>query len=202
METTAPTYRRWGRSRWLIPLGLVLALGAMSAAAFSLAVFTDTASVGTNTFSTGTVELTTTPASTAITLTGMAPGSVVTDDIVVTNAGTLALRYAITSTATNTDTKALKDALVLTIKEDDVATPGACTAFDGVQLYTGDTDSTAGVLVGSTTQGAQAGDRTLAAATNETLCFRVSLALATGNTVQNATTTVTFTFTAEQTANN
>ena len=51
-------------------------------------------------------------------------------------------------------------------------------------------------------QGAQAGDRPLAGGTNESLCFKATLPLATGNTFQNTTTNVTFTFDAEQTANN
>ena len=138
-----------------------------------------------------------------VTFSGMAPGDTVTSSLVVTNAGTLALRYAISSTATNADAKALKDQLVLTIKTIDVTTPGTpCDNFDGTQLYTGDTDSTAGKLVGDNAQGAQAGDRALAAAAAETLCFRVNLPSATGTAFQNATTTVTFTLDAEQTANN
>jgi hypothetical protein len=46
------------------------------------------------------------------------------------------------------------------------------------------------------------GDRTLAAAAVETLCFRVSLPGATGNAFQGAATTATLTFDSEQTKNN
>ena len=59
-----------------------------------------------------------------------------------------------------------------------------------------------GAGFGNPAAGAQAGDRTLAAAANETLCFRVTLPSGTGNAYQSATTTTTFTFDAEQTANN
>ena len=45
-------------------------------------------------------------------------------------------------------------------------------------------------------------DRVLAAAGTEVLCFYVSLPIGAGNTLQGATTTTTFTFDAEQTANN
>ena len=38
--------------------------------------------------------------------------------------------------------------------------------------------------------------------TNEILCFRASLPLTTGTAYQSASTTATFTFDAEQTANN
>jgi hypothetical protein len=133
----------------------------------------------------------------------MAPGDSITDDIVVTNAGSLQLRYAITSTATNADAKGLKDQLTMVVNTVDVTTPGTpCDDFDGTQLYSGDVDGSTGAIVGDTTAGSQAGDRTLAASASETLCFRVSLPSATGNAFQNATTTATFTFGAEQTANN
>lgn len=177
-------------------MGGVLAFG-------SNAVFTDTESVAANAFTTGTIDISTAPASALVTFSAMAPGDATTQPLVVSNAGTMALRYAISATATNADAKALKDQLVLTIKTIDVTTPGTpCDNFDGTQLYTGDLDGTTGALVGSNAQGAQAGDRTLAASASETLCFRVSLALSTGNAAQNATTTATFTFDAEQTANN
>ena len=183
----------------ILAVGLLSTLSGMA----GLAVFTDSQAVDANTFSTGNVDISTAPTTALVTFSSMAPGDTVTNGIVVTNAGGLALRYAITSAATNADALALKDALALTIKTIDVTTPGTpCDDFDGTQLYTGDLDDGAGgVLVGSNAQGAQAGDRTLAAAASETLCFRVALALgATGP--QNAATTGTFTFDAEQTANN
>jgi spore coat-associated protein N len=180
----------------LLAVVLTVTLGA-------IAVFTDSVSVGANTFTTGTIDLTTNPTTALVTYSNMAPGDAVTNSIVVTNNGSLDLRYAISSVATNTDSKALKDQLVLTIKTIDVTTPGTpCDNFDGTQQYTGDLDSTAGKLVGDAAQGAQAGDRSLVAAAAETLCFRVSLPIGTGDTFQNATTTATFTFAAEQTKNN
>jgi len=183
----------------LLGIGLLGMLAGLS----TLAVFTDSAAVDSNSFTTGTVDISTAPTTALVTFSNMAPGDTVTNSLVATNAGSLQLRYAITSTATNTDAKGLKDQLVLTIKTIDVTTPGTpCDNFDGTQLYTGDLDSTAGALVGSNAQGSQAGDRTLAAAASETLCFRVDLPLATGNAFQNATTTATLTFDAEQTANN
>lgn len=183
----------------------MLAVGVLAGAPWAVthAIFTDAAPIGSNTFSTGTVDVSSSPASALISFSGMAPGDLTTQSLVVSNAGTLALRYAISSSATNADAKALKDQLTLTIRTVDVTTPATpCDNFDGTQLYTGDTDSTAGKLVGDNLQGAQAGDRTLAAAGSETLCFRVSLPSATGNTFQNASSTATFTFDAEQTANN
>lgn len=159
--------------------------------------------MGANTFTTGTVDISTAPASALVTFSNMAPGDTVTNSLTATNSGTLPLRYAISSTATNADAKALNDQLVPTVKTVDATTPGTpCDNFDGTQLYTGDLDSSAGKIIGDNVQGAQAGDRTLAAAANEILCFSVNLPLATANAFQNATTTATFTFDAEQTTNN
>jgi hypothetical protein len=181
---------------------LVLVLG-LAWTRDTLAVFTDQDTNGSNTFTAATIALSLNPTSALITYSTMQPGDSVTNSIVVTNSGNATLRYAISSSATNADGKALKDQLTLTIKTIDVTTPGTpCDNFDGTQLYTGDLDSTAGKLVGDNTQGAQAGDRSLSSSTNETLCFRASLPLATGNTYQGATTTATFTFDSEQTANN
>ncbi|OGO50863.1 MAG: hypothetical protein A2148_07875 [Chloroflexi bacterium RBG_16_68_14] len=186
-------------------LSVLLGIGLLSllASLAGLAVFTDTASVGGNTFTTGTVDISTAPASALVTFSNMAPGDSITDDVVVSNAGSLELRYAVSSSATNADALALKDALTLTIKTIDVTTPGTpCDDFDGTQLYTGDLDDGAGgLLVGDPAQGAQGGERTLAASTSETLCFRVALSSgATGP--EGASTTATFTFDAEQTTSN
>ena len=184
--------------RKLLPLFAVLLVAAASFRSAGLALFTDTATLNANTFVTATLDISTTPATALFNVTAMVPGDNVTQSLVVTNAGTTQLRYAVTASATNADTLGLKDSLTLVIK-----TLGAsCAAFDGTQLYTGDLDSVAGVIFGSTAAGADVGDRTLNAAATETLCFKVSLPLATGNASQAATTTATFTFTAEQTANN
>jgi camelysin-like metallo-endopeptidase len=191
-------------TKQLVATALVLAGFAALVTVSSSALFTDQQAVGANAFATGTIDISVTPASAAITFSGMMPGDTVTDDLVVTNVvGGSTLRYAVSSSATNADGKALKDQLVMTVKTIDVTTPGTpCDNFDGTQLYTGDLDSTAGKIVGDSAQGAQAGDRTLNASTSETLCFRVTLPSATPNAYESATTTATFTFAAEQTKNN
>ena len=88
--------------------------------------------------------------------------------------------------------------MTLVIKTKDTNT-GGCTNFNGTQL---DTGSLATAALGDPTVGAQAGDRTLAGLASEILCFQAALPAATGNAFQGATTTATFTFSAEQTANN
>jgi predicted ribosomally synthesized peptide with SipW-like signal peptide len=191
-------------TKQLVATVFVLAGFAALASTGTSALFTDQQAVGANTFTSGTIDISVTPASSAITFTDMMPGDTVTDDLLVTNVtGSSNLRYAVSSSATNTDAKGLKDQLVLTVKTIDVTTPGTpCDNFDGTQLYTGDLDSTAGKIIGDTAQGAQAGDRTLNSSTNETLCFRVTLPSTTPNAYAGSTTTATFTFAAEQTKNN
>jgi len=130
------------------------------------------------------------------------PGDVVTNPLVVTNAGTASLRYAVKSVATNVDAKGLKDQLVLAVSTIDTTTPETpCSEFNGTSLYTGDLDSSAGLILGNAVPGQTAGDRVLAVG-SETLCFRVSLPSATGNAFQGAATTATFTFDSEQTQGN
>ncbi len=179
-----------------------LSIVSLSAGLTSLALFTGSASVDANTFSVGSVVLSTSPTTALVTLTAMAPGDAVTAPLTVSNDGTLAVRYAISSVATNADTKLLKDQLVLTIKSGVTTCTNAAYAATGTVLYTGDLDSTAGKLVGDPAPGANAGDRALAAGVNEVLCFNVTLPTGTGNPYQGAATTATFTFDAEQTLNN
>lgn len=185
-----------------VTAGVLLAIVSLATVG-TLALFTDEDTVAANAFSTGTIALSTSPTSAAVTFSNMMPGDAVTNPVVVTNDGSEALRYAVSSTATNADSKALKDQLVLTVRTIDATTPlTPCSDFDGSQLYTGDLDSGAGLILGSSATGADSGDRALASAASETLCFRVSLPSATGNAFQGAATTATFTFASEQTKNN
>ena len=181
-------------------IGLLTTAGGLA----GIAVFTDTASVGSNTFTTGSVTISTSPTTALVTLTDMAPGDSVQPNagIVVTNGDSLlALRYAITSTTTE---DVLAAELDLTIREIDATVPATpCDDFDGAVIYTtGDLGSAAGInVVGDPTQGNDTGDRTLAASASETLCFRVELPL-TATGPEGTTTTATFAFQAEQTKNN
>lgn len=166
-----------------------------------MALFTDTEIVDANTFTTGTVDLTTAPATAAVTFADMAPGDAVAGAITVTNAGTLDFRYAVTSITTE---DVLAAELVLTVRiEADISSCTTASVGAPVLYNAGDLGSVAGIdLIGDPTPGAQAGDRNLAAAASEVLCFQVSLPLATGNGAQGISTTAEFTFQAEQTKNN
>jgi spore coat-associated protein N len=180
-------------------LAMFLATGIIGSfvAVDSLAVFTDQKTNGANQFDTGSISLADAPASALVTFVTMAPGDLVIQPLTLTNSGTLDLRYSMTAAATNVDAKALKDQLVLTVR---LKTVNPCTNEDGA-IIAGPGPLSAGAF-GSSVQGAQAGDRPLVAAAVEILCFKVQLPLTTGNAYQNATTTATFTFDAEQTRNN
>ena len=93
-------------------VGVLAGFGAFGA----LSIFTSTASVPSNAFTTGTVDISTSPTTALVTYSNMAPGDKVTQPLAVSNAGSLELRYAVTSLATNTDGKGLRSQLDLTIK--------------------------------------------------------------------------------------
>jgi len=180
---------------------LVVGVVAASLGVASNAIWTDSQDVDANVFSTGTIDISTNPTTALVTFSGMAPGDEVTNDITVTNAGSLELRYAVTSDTTE-DTLAAQ--LDLTIKTGVTTCTNVGFGVDGTIIYgPGNLGSTTGTdVIGDPTQGDDTGDRTLAASADEDLCFNVELPSATGNSFQGLTTTATFAFAAEQTANN
>ncbi len=187
----------------------LLAFGVVAAivAVISQAIFTDSDSVGSNTFNTGTVALTTSPTSAIWTgVTTGAPGDRATGSLTATNGGSLELRYAVTGSNTSATLAAGMNVRI------GLRGGGSCdfpyhntdgtttTLTDDTQLFAGALNTAA--LVGSNAQGAQAGDRTLAASANEILCFAVVLPTSAGNSLQGLNNTTTFTFDSEQTTNN
>jgi len=174
-----------------------------------LALFTDQ-ETDDSTFTTGTIVLDATKIDAMdLTSAAMMPGDTKTSSVTVENDGSAELRYAVSQTSTNPDTKDLRSSLLLVVKTADAGggtdfgTDGDyCDDATGTTLRASAAMGASGNLVGDPTQGADTGDRTLSAATNEVLCFYVSLPLSAANSLQGATTTTTFTFDAEQTANN
>ena len=178
------------RRRGVVAALLSLTVITLGAGVFSLAIFTDSAA-STGSFATGTIDISSSP-TVAFTVTSMMPGDANTQALTIANAGTATLRYAMVSAATNV----LGSTLQLEVK-----TLGTnCATFDGTTVVGPTTLN--GALIGDVTPGDQGSDRVLTAATNEVLCFQVSLPKPTGNALQNTTSAVTFTFAAEQTANN
>ena len=197
----APPPNRAGRRTLAIIAALaVLGLALSVFLVASLALFTDTENVGGNVFGTGNVDIAALPASAVFTPGPMAPGDQVTAPIDVDNAGTLDLRYAVTSTTTE---DVLASELVFTVKSGVTTCDDANWAATGSVLYSGILGATGtSAIFGDVTAGADAGDRTLAPTASEMLCLNVTLPLAATNASQGLTTTATLNFEAEQTANN
>ena len=200
------------QTRWIL-IGL-MAIGGLAAVlgTASQAIWTDTDDVDANDFATGSVSLTTSPTSAIWTAVSDAmPGDISgTGSLTVTNDGTAELRYAVTGG--NVGDAELPAGMKLRIGEEGT-TPGCefpyhdaagadTTLSDDAQLFTGTLDTT--VLIGSTVQGPDSGDRVLlgGVSDNEVLCFAVVLPEAAANTLQGKTNVTTFTFDSEQTANN
>ena len=187
------TQRRRRRRRGIAALLTALSALTFGAGSISLALFTDSDS-STWSFTTGTIDITASP--TAVTaVTDMMPGDSDTAPLTIANAGNAAFRYAMSASATNP----LGAQLQLTVRAEDAG--GGCAAFTGEVIVASGTPLN-GAGFGSAAQGAQAGDRILAAGTSEVLCFRVSLPLTTGDPFQGVTSVASFAFAAEQTANN
>ena len=183
----------------LLALGVVaLAVTTISAATmFSMALFTDDATVDDNTFTTGTIDISTTPATALFTVGAMMPGDSVFGQLNVANGGTAQLRYAMTSSSTD-DSQHLAAQVSLEIRQ---KAAGTCAGdFTGAVVMSSTALSAA--AFGDPSPGSDTGDRILNASASENLCFKASLPGSTDDSYQGATTTTTFTFQAEQTANN
>ncbi|MBI4492969.1 MAG: hypothetical protein HY690_09270 [Chloroflexi bacterium] len=159
----------------------------------TVAYFTSAATSAGNQFTAGTLTLAAGIASGTLTVSNVVPGDSFTAQLTIQNGGNLDLRYAMASdTVGDAD---LKSALQLTVR---TKTANPCSSLDGSVLYgPGNLDAAA---FGSTAQGAQAGDRELAAGASEDLCFAVQLPSSASTTLQGKSVTVTFTFAAEQKA--
>jgi len=186
------------RHRFLITFTVIFAIASIGTTAYTFALFTSSAVNGANDFTTGTIDISVSPATSVLTASNMMPGDATNGTLTVQNAGNSTLRWAMTTSATNADGKGLRDQLGLVIKTKDTNTAG-CGNFNGTQLYSG---TLAAGAIGDPTAGDQGSDRSLAGAASEVICFRATLPSGTGNGFQGAATTATFTFSAEQTANN
>jgi hypothetical protein len=193
----------------LLGLTAVTVVSVSAATMFSLALFTDSVT-DQSTINTGTIVLDPTKIGAMnLTTSALMPGDAVRTSVEVENDGSAQLRYAVSQTSTNPDTKDLRTQLLLVVRTADTGggtdfgTDGDyCDDATGTSLRASAAIGASGNLVGDPTQGSQSGDRTLNAAANEVLCFYVSLPIGATNAVQGATAVTTFTFAAEQTSNN
>ena len=204
MTSRDPRARRRARRRFLaLLLFLLLLIPSVGTSVLTFALFTDQETVAAD-FTTGTIMLDAVKIDALVlTTSGLMPGDTITDDVVVENDGNAQLRYAMSTTSTNADSKGLRDVLTLTVKTIDATTPlTPCDNFDGTSVLAATVLGASTAGFGDPAPGDQGADRVLNGGANETLCFRVTLPAGTGNAYQGATTTTTFTFDAEQTASN
>ncbi len=162
----------------------------IGAGAMSLATFTDS-EASTGSWTAGTIVLGVSP-TTTFTANNIMPGDTGSQDLTVSNNGTGALRYAMSGASTNLDGLGLAAQVALTIQAGTCASPTS-TLFVG---------TLATAALGSNATGQDTGDRPVAAQASDSLCFTWDFPLASGNAFQGAATGTTFTFDAEQTANN
>lgn len=158
-------------------LVIVLAMAAMVAGATSSA-WTDQQVVGANTFATGELDISTTPASALFTATDIYPGWSETNSIVVANNGTVPLNYQVTA---NLDS-------------------GNAILWDSADflLNIGTTAGAGDIYSGLVKNASFDSVRNLAPSANETIYFTVSLGVDAGNGLQNKSVTVNFVFDATQ----
>jgi hypothetical protein len=179
----------------------VLAAVALLGSVTATAVFASSAASSANQFTTGSLDLAVSSGPPTLSMSSMMPGDSVTAPVTVTNTGTTSLRYAIKSTTTE---NVLASQLTLTIKSgvarcDNTGFNGAGSVLYGPAVLGSSTGTN---VVGDPARGAQAGDRTLAAGTNEVLCMQVTVPAGTGGSYLGVTSTATFDFQAEQTDSN
>ncbi len=142
----------------------------------------------------GTITLGLNPTSTLVSLAAMVPGDSVSATLTVQNTGTGTFRYAMTSSASDPDSKHLAQALTLVVERR--------TGCSGAVLETLYSGSLASAAFGNPNPGADAGDRQIGPSTSEVLCFRVTLPTGSDTAYSSASTAWTLTMWAEQTANN
>ncbi len=162
----------------------------------TFATFTDSGTAN-STFTAGTVDLLVSGeadddyAFTSIEMGNMKPGDVKYAPLTIANNGTLGFTYTMSTSATNTDSKGLRDQLTAEVRL--VANAAACDSA-GVGFNASLTTVTASGPLSS----AAISTRSLGAGASEVLCYKVQLPSAAGDPYQGATTTATFTFAATQ----
>jgi hypothetical protein len=179
-----PRPQRSARTATLVAALALATVGLGTAGSLpSAAVFTDAASTSEATVSSGSVALAPSAGAAAGSWLGsvtLAPGASAYQGLLVTNVGSLSLRYAVTATSA--------DALAEHLEVDVRALPAATTCSSAT--YASGTAASSAVtpfgtaggvdLIGDPAAGAQTGDRELAAAAAERLCLRVTFPNGTG----------------------
>ncbi|MFC0645044.1 TasA family protein [Cellulomonas phragmiteti] len=216
MIDPAPSRQDVARRRRVWATGSILVLAAVGVTSLTTsALFTDQDTLS-DSLTTGTVVLTAEGAQFTLPAEGLAPGDVALAPLTVRNEGSLALRYAVsTSAATATPatgtpgTGDLRTQLRVRVYADATCTQASTDAGtalgDTRTLLPGDFGLPGDLtpIVGDPATGAQPGDRGLdAVVRSEVLCLRVDMSRDADDTFQNTAAELTFRLDSEQTVNN
>ena len=178
---------RTSRRRLTLLGALLLGVASIGSGVTSLALFTDQQDVTSTGFTTGTIDISVTPATAFFSVPNMMPGDSFNTYVTVANDGTSQLRWRVDSIGA-TGTGGLEDQIDLAIAE---LPSVACAAWNG-----------SSPLAAAQLSDVSLTDRIVDAGSSVGMCFRASLPLSTGNAFQDKTASTTFRFSAEQTANN
>ncbi len=218
MVDPAPSPQDVARRRRVWATGTILALAAVGVTSLTTsALFTDEDEL-TRTFSTGTVVLDAGGAELPVPAEGLAPGSTVVAPVTLVNAGSLALRYAVSVSARSTSTpgEGVGEGDLTSQLRVEVLEAPACTAPTGDARTLGDSarllpagvtyglPSEATPLVGDPSTGQDAEDRVLPGGSGATdaLCVRLEMSRDADNRYQGTSAELLLRFDSEQTVNN
>jgi len=174
--------------RAVLSLGLVLGFGS----AGTFAYWTDEAVVSGITFTAGTLDLELQDDAddsvtfTALNISNMIPGQSVAGVLKVENAGNVGFTYTATTSVSNST---LAGALDVKVTNGSVSGTSPSATCSGSQLSGTGTKLNQNLVTTS---------RSLAASASENLCIQVSMPSGASSSLQGATTTVSYTFTATQ----
>jgi spore coat-associated protein N len=178
---------------------IFVTLVVLSAASFvvnqgTAASFTATVRSPNNTFSTGSLELTTSAGGSALfTLSGLVPGDVAVATIDLRNAGSIDANTYTMATAANVPAGQTPSVLTSDATRGlQLAVDRCSVAWTGPAPYTCTGTATRNVVAGPIVQSSAAMGRTLPAGTTDYLRIAVSLPEAAGNALSSQSATVTF----------
>jgi spore coat-associated protein N len=182
----------------------VVALLSLSSFGSVYALFTASAGAPEQRLSTGTLGVGVTgPAggSATISFASAHPGASVVQPLSVSNDGSLDMRYAVSSQAVS-GSAPLAEALRWTVRSGVTDCSAAGFEASGTQLFDGVlATSTKTAKIGDPVQGAQVGDREIAAGAVDGLCSRVTLPTTAASNLQGLSVAVTLSYDAEQQRN-
>ena len=216
IRPAGPTVLERARRRRLVASAATIGIAVVGVTSLTTsALFSDNDDAGVNGFTTGSVSIDATPDSVSITTDPLvAPGDTTWFELSVTNDGSLAQRYAVRYAATSANSDSAPDGraapdLAAQVELSMYATPaeGTCDAASAGATNTISHLPTmvSGAqqnLIGSTVDGQQLGDRLLASNASEKLCGSLHVPTTLTNDFTDSSVAVSFTFYAEQTANN